>query len=598
MTFRFSRHGLTGRERALQRCLEIVPGATSWTILVGMLLLAFWQPIIAAILVVMLDLYWLLRLFFMTFFLVLASARLGMERKTDWMARVRGVDRLPAYLEELRYSPPAATHASRLSRWLHRSDMQALAASGRRPPASGELYHLVIIPVAKETGEILEPGIVRLTEQPFPPSRILVILAVEAWASPRVKAEAVALRQRYRRHFLDLLIVVHPEGLSGEARVKGANATYAARHAAGYFTEAGISFDRVIVSCFDADTVVSPDYLGCLTYAFLTCPVRTRASFQPIPVFHNNIWDVPGFARVLDIGSSFFQLIEATNAEKLVTFSSHSMSFKALVDVGYWPVDMISDDSAIFWKAFIHFDGDYRVVPMPVTVSMDVAMAPSWWQTVVYVYKQKRRWAWGVENFPLVMRAFLRDRKIPWLMKAGHALKLFESHVGWATWAFLLSVISWVPALLVQREFSDSVVYYTAPRLTALIFNLASIALGTTIVLSLCLLPRNPRRSTFMQRLGHAFEWLLVPLVATCLSALPALDAQTRLMFGRYMEFWVTGKGRSRVWYDRRPHEAHHRTETRRTEGARALAARGPDRTAGRKARPFSPGGGVAPRAL
>ena len=33
------------------------------------------------------------------------------------------------------------------------------------------------------------------------------------------------------------------------------------------------------------------------------------------------------------------------------------MSFKALVEIGYWPVDMISDDSAIYWKAYIHYAG-------------------------------------------------------------------------------------------------------------------------------------------------------------------------------------------------------------------------------------------------
>ena len=49
------------------------------------------------------------------------------------------------------------------------------------------------------------------------------------------------------------------------------------------------------------------------------------------------------------------------------------MSFKALVEIGYWPVDMISDDSSIYWKAYIHYPGGYTVVPMLVTVSMDLA---------------------------------------------------------------------------------------------------------------------------------------------------------------------------------------------------------------------------------
>jgi hypothetical protein len=39
----------------------------------------------------------------------------------------------------------------------------------------------------------------------------------------------------------------------------------------------------------------------------------------------------------------------------------------------------------------------------------------------------------------------------------------------------------------------------------------------------------------------------LVPVILLFLSALPALDAQTRLMSGRYMEFWVSDKRRSKT---------------------------------------------------
>jgi cellulose synthase/poly-beta-1,6-N-acetylglucosamine synthase-like glycosyltransferase len=269
-----------------------------------------------------------------------------------------------------------------------------------------------------------------------------------------------------------------------------------------------------------------------------------RASFQPIPVYHNNLWDVPGFARVLEMGSSFFQLMEATNPEKLVTFSSHSMSFRALVDVGYWPVDMISDDSAIFWKCYIHYDGDYRVVPIPITLSMDVAAADTWWKTAQNVYRQKRRWAWGVENFPIVLRAFLKNKKISFYDKFRHAFKLLEGHVAWATWAFLLTFIGWLPGIFANRNFSNSVIYYSSQRVTSIIFNLAFLSLLTTIVLSFFLLPKEKGRRSFWRRAGFAFEWLLAPLIATFLSALPALETQTRFMLGQYMEFWVTDKKR------------------------------------------------------
>ena len=298
----------------------------------------------------------------------------------------------------------------------------------------------------------------------------------------------------------------------------------------------------MISSCFDSDTVVPPDYFASLTYYFLVCPERTRASFQPVPVYNNNIWETPGITRVLEIGSSFFQLVEATNPEKLVTFSSHSMSFKALVEVDYWPVDMISDDSAIFWKSFIHYNGKYHVVPMYATLSMDAVVAETRWKTLVNVYKQKRRWAWGVENFPIVMRAFLQNKNIPFFLKLKTGFKLFEGHISWTTWAFLLTIIGWLPGIFAGREFAHSVFYYSAPRITGTVFHLASLSLITSVILSLYLLPKKQISHPILKRIVFTFQWLLVPLTFIFLSAIPALDAQTRLMFGKYMTFWVTDK--------------------------------------------------------
>lgn len=567
MRFAFTRQGLRGREAALQRLFEIVPGALSWTILLGMLALSFARPLVAAVLVIASFFYWLLRLLYMTIFLVLSYARLSVESKTPWMERVRGLD-----ADKTRQPPPTPEGwAARVSWWLHVRQLQALRREQVSWPGSAGLHHLVIIPVAKEAADILQPGLESLAQQSFPPERVLIVLAVEERAGEAIRRDAEALRERFAARFLDLLVILHLDGLPGEARVKGANATYAARAAQRAFAGRGIPPEQVIVSCFDADTVVSPEYMACLTYHFLTCPERTQASFQPIPVYHNNIWEVPGFARVLETGSSFFQLIEATNPEQLVTFSSHSMSFKALVDVGFWPVDMISDDSSIFWKAFLHFDGRYRVVPMYVTLSMDVVSARSWLRTVRNVYRQKRRWAWGVENFPILMRAFLRAPQIPLRDRVRHAAKLLEAHVGWATWGFLLTVLGWFPALFAGREFSSSVLYYSAPRITATIFHLASLSLLISIVLSQLLLPPTAPRFKVLRRIGLALEWLLVPLSATFLSALPALDAQTRLMLGRYMEFWVTDKvrARSQEGSDDASHDLQPRRGAVRSDGAR-----------------------------
>lgn len=488
--------------------------------------------------------YWLLRLLYMTIFLVLSYFRLSMERGIDWLERIRGIDRLDVYLEELEHSDSAANFQKEVLLWFHKQKLSDLKKSGSIPPRSDDIHHLVVIAVAKEDQEIVEPGVASLADQHFSPKRILVIVALEERAEENIKQGIRNIQTKYRDSFFDFLVSVHPKDVPGEGRVKGANVTHAAKEAAQYFKGKKIPFEHIIVSCFDADTVVSPEYFACLTYHFMVCPERNRASFQPIPVYHNNIWEAPAFSRVLDLGSSFFQLIEATNHDQLVTFSSHSMSFKALVDVDYWPVDMISDDSAIFWKSLIHFDGHYRVVPLYVTLSMDVVSGANWWETILNVYRQKRRWAWGVENFPIVIRGFLANPNISVYQKIRYGFKLFDENVAWATWAFFLTFIGWLPALFANREFSDAVLYYSAPRITGIIFNLASLALLTTIVLSFFLLPKAETKSALLKKIGLAFEWLLVPLIVVFLSALPALDAQTRLMFGRYMEFWVTDKPR------------------------------------------------------
>jgi hypothetical protein len=545
MKFHYSKEDLTPRQARLQRFLEILPGACSWTILLGLILLSIFFPFSAAILIVAFYLSWIMRILYSTIFLLLSYLQLNIEKNTDWMRRIHGIDTLSVYLKEIGPKKFGRHWRQRISHRVHQRQLNGLLASKILPPASKDIYHLVIFPVIKEGRDILEPAIEAISHQNFSLKQMVIVFALEERALPLVKSAVYELEKKYKDVFFACNTIVHPAAVPGEARVKGANVTCAARQASAFFQSHQIPFENVVLSCFDADTVVSPHYFACLTYHFMVCPDRQRASFQPIPVYHNNIWHVPGFARVVETGSSFYMLVESTNPEKLVTFSSHSMSFKALVDVDYWPVDMISDDSAIFWKAYIHYDGQYQVVPMFVTLSMDVACASNWWQTAKSVYKQKQRWAWGVENFPIVMRAFLKSKKIPLYEKLRLGFKLFEGHISWATSGFILSLIGWLPVIFARREFAASVVYYNVPDIANTIFTLGFFAICITIVLSLSILPKTKMRYRWLLKLGHAFEWLMVPFILVIFSALPALHAQTRLMLGKYLEFWVTDKKRT-----------------------------------------------------
>jgi len=545
MDFIYSPHGIKGKQKVIQRLLEILPGFLSWTIIIGVCVLSALKPIIAAIIMIAFLLYWLLRLIYMNIFLVFSYFRLEIEKKTNWMLRIQDIDRFVSG-ESYDIDSKSRETENAISRIIHSREMAHFKKSNVPPPLSKDIYHLVIIPVIRETMDIVEPGIRAIKEGTYPSDRFLVVIALEEVASDEVKSDMIKIQNKYKEEFFDFLLVVHPASCPGEARVKGANATFAAKYADTYLRKKGIEAENVLVSCFDADTIPNPNYFSCLTYYYLVNPDRVRSSYQPIPVYHNNIWDVPGFARILDIGVSFFQLIEATNPNKLVTFSSHSMSFKALREVGYWPVDMISDDSAIFWKSFIYYEGDYRVTPIYTTVSMDIATGPTLGKTLISIYKQKRRWAWGIENFPIAIRGFLLSKNISWRQKLSYGYKLLDSFIAWSTWSFLLLFGTWLPAFFASRDFASSTVYYTAPRIWGIMFSMASIGLAVCMVISLLLLPRKNIRYGIFAKIGHIFEWLLIPFILLFLSALPALDAQTRLMFGRYMEFWITDKYRKR----------------------------------------------------
>jgi len=490
----------------LRRFFEILPGTLSWSFLLVLFFITLISPATGALCIITFDLYWVLRISYLTVLLVLGHLRLSREEKWDWLEKVRQLQSPHGNLEDL-------THA-------------------------------VLFPIYKEPFETLDASLRGLAENRYDLKKVVVVLAVEERAGEKYRESVLVLQKQYRDRFREILVTCHPDGIEGEARVKGANATWAARELKKWFDREKIALDRVIISCFDADTVCHPQYLACLSYNFLSEKDPHQASYQPIPVYHNNIWYAPSFARVVEVSSSFWQVIQSMRRDKLVTFSSHSMSFKTLVEIDYWPVDMISDDSAIFWKAFLHFNGDYHVISLYVTVSMDVAFDKGIVKTIVNQYKQKRRWAWGVENFPMLMMGFLEPNHVPFRLKFSRTLQLIEEHFTWATWAIILAFLGPFPILFGGAHFRETVLGFNLPLITSLLFGITSISFIICVIASFAMLPSKPAKVPAYRILTMCTQWLLIPAISAVIGSIPALDAQTRMALGKPLTFWVTPKKR------------------------------------------------------
>jgi len=76
---------------------------------------------------------------------------------------------------------------------------------------------------------------------------------------------------------------------------------------------------------------------------------------------------------------------------------------------------------------------------------------------------------------------------------------------------------------------------------------IAMIGLLISTALSLLLLPSRPTHIKTWRYIPMSLQWALFPIIATILSALPALDAETRLMLGRDLHFNVMEKTRKEL---------------------------------------------------
>ena len=491
------------KERALFRFLEIFPGALSWGTLILVVILSWKKPILVAIFIILYILYWFSRTIYFSFHLRAGYSKMKENEKIDWIQK----------LNNLRHK-----------NWRN-------------------IYHLIIIPMHKEPLGIVQDTFKALLESDYPTDRMIVILACEEKARKEAQKTAEIIEKEFGRQFFKFLVIWHPADIPGEISGKGSNETWAAQKAKFLIIDPlKICYSDIIVTSLDADTVVFPKYFSCLTWHYLTVPNPTRTSYQPIPLFINNIWSAPVISRLFAFSCTFWHITNQERPEKLITFSSHSMSFKALEEVGFKDPGVVSDDSRIFWQCFLKYDGDYHVCPIFYPISMDANVAKSFWRTIKNIYKQQRRWAYGVGDIAFFLFGFFKNKKIPFSKKLSLGFELIQGHWSWATTPLLIFALGWLPLALGGSEFSQTLLSYNLPKIVQRMLMVSMVGLVSSIYLTMLLLPPKPPEYGRFKYLFFGLGWLLVPIIMIFFTSLPALDAQTRWMLGKYMGFWPTEK--------------------------------------------------------
>ena len=187
---------------------------------------------------------------------------------------------------------------------------------------------------------------------------MIVALGFERRERERVMKIAEDIKKEFKDKFFKFLITCHPEDIEGEIAGHGSNGTWITRIAVEKIIDPlNIPYENVVCSSFDIDCCVPSNYFAILTYCYLTTEKPLRTSYQPIPLYLNNIWQTPPVSRIFSWSATFWQAMNQERPEKLVTFSSHSMPLKALIDVNFKQTNVVSDDSRIFWQCFFEYDG-------------------------------------------------------------------------------------------------------------------------------------------------------------------------------------------------------------------------------------------------
>jgi hypothetical protein len=542
----------------LQRILEVSPGLLTYVLILAPIVLSLGWPTLVAWAVLTFDVYWLYKAVMLTGSTFLAYRRIQATVVVDWRTRALALADVPARLAELdRRIPLVAERVATLRRSgqalaaiggrrdlarlrEERASLSALLGRGARGiPDPREIWHVALIPTYTEPYEMLETTVRALAETDWPAERKVVALITRSTDAAGV-AHVARLREAFGpafAHFFHVLDPLEPGIVVGKSSAMAFGGRWIHRE----LTALGVDPRNVIVTDLDADYRVHPSYFGYLTWTFLTDSDRHRRLYQPVPMFHNNLWQVPMAVRLVAIGATHLQMWRSLTPEKLVSFSSYAVSLQTLHEVDYWATDAIPEDSRFYWKAYFRYDGAFQAVPLFIPVYGDAVRSRSYRQTLIEQYRQIRRWAWGVTDIPFYVRSALSHAAMPRWRRVRRLADLWLDHLNWAIAPFVIIFGANLP-LLLNPAFAETTLGQNLPLYASWLLTCAFFCLAILMHIEERLAPPRPAEWGVLRVAASRLQWLLLPLVGLLFSNLPALDAQTRLMTGRYLEYRVTPK--------------------------------------------------------
>ncbi|MEX0617278.1 MAG: glycosyltransferase family 2 protein [Candidatus Woykebacteria bacterium] len=485
--------------RKVNYFVESLPAYISWILLSSPFWAVFLAPRFIAFFIILFDIY---------FF---------------WKAALLGINSIRGYLKIKQVSRDF---------WVKKMRGEKLDYS--------KVKHFIFIPTYKEPIEILDRTLTFLSEQELQTKQVSIVLATEK-REEGVLEKAQNLKKRYSRHFDNFLITSHVlEG--GEVVGKSSNLSFAAKETKSFVEQKGYDKNFILATSCDADVLLHPKYLSNLTYKFLKDPEKYLRFWQGALVFYNNIWRVPIFVRVVHTIYSINGIAELLRPGSNFNYSTYSLSWNLLEETNFWDADVVAEDWHLFFKAFFLHKGSVSLDSIFLPLFADAAEGSSYWKSLQAQYKQNRRWAWGVTDIGYAIREFWKRRaeisKINFFFRFARAL---EQHLLWPANWWLLTLGASIPPLI-NPAFRFTALGFYLPRISGFILTVCAIFIVCVIVVDWLLRPPRPEyfKKSFLP--FTILQYILLPLTGLLFGALPGMDAHTRLILGKRLDYQVTEK--------------------------------------------------------
>jgi Glycosyl transferase family group 2 len=482
--------------RGFYRFLEALPGLLSWTLIIGPVILAAFYPVIVAYFILFYSVYWVYNSIKFVAYAFLGHQKLLYVTKQNWLERLQ---------KEF-------------------------------PDTWNDYYYISLIPYASESYNILQPTVESILNNNFPNSKKILCLSSEK-ALPAGKEIAEQLKKEYEGKFTHIFITEH-ELKEGELKGKSSNQNHGGRFVYDEIIKLGIDPKKVLITSNDSDVLNHPQYIPYLLYKFLLeGDKKFSRIYQPVPTDYTEYWDAPFFSRlIVSLGVQWRLALQQRNNYRCTVYAFYSMSLHTLKEIGFWDVDLIPEDERTMFNALFRYGSEFRVIPMFITTAGKPVQGKTLWKSFKEQYIQIRRWTWGASEFAYTFTASIKNKHIPWKAKILPLFNQVRTSVEWASSSVLPMFGGFMPGLL-NESFRATNISYTLPSLMFILFNLSTIMLIFIVAIEYRIAPKRPKeKGLWFQTMSFA-QWILLPYVGFVLSSIPALEAQTRLIFNKRIQY-------------------------------------------------------------